>query len=175
MNNVIYLAFDLFSSYVQGLNKLKKLGMKVRYPPFPEHLSQGIVQLALSKYPEFKSIREAKVGDLEYFSEDKWKRIEVKAFSSDGPMSFGPKESWHKLVILDARDWSNDNFKCTCINLTNSCPEWRNLLVNKTETFEYQALKGRRPRFSPSSLLKQVSPYSSLLFEKSIRSLEERS
>ena len=79
-------------------------------------------------------------------------QIEVKAFTSDGPISYGPKEKWNVIMYVDLRDLiKNQTLKVYLVNETNTSKLFRNLPVKKptdTEkgTFGEQRERGRRPR-----------------------------
>lgn len=131
------------NSYIEYHNS-SKLHEKIRKPNFPEDISENIVKLYVNDC-EWKQ----KSGDL--YSEINGK-IEVKCFSSHGPISFGPKESWDILFIVDATDFIN----------SKSCDF--NIKISKSQTFLDQILEKRRPRICWKKLYPQIKDFSS--FEK---------
>ena len=81
---------------------------------------------------------------------------EVKAFTSDGPSSFGPKKKFGVLYFLDMRDWLNNRFILWKVNVSTNSPEWRNIKMNKTETNEDQCKQKRRPHISWEKIYSQI-------------------
>ena len=77
-------------------------------------------------------------------------------FTSNGPISFGPTEKWHKIIFFDARNWSDNLFKIYIVDLSNDNNIWQNIKINKKETFHEQCIQKRRPRISWDPLLKQI-------------------
>lgn len=141
------------NSYIEYHNS-SKLHEKIRKPNFPEDISENIVKLYLLNDCEWKQ----KSGDL--YSEINGK-IEVKCFSSRGPISFGPKESWDILFIVDATDFINSKFVIHKINI-KSCDF--DIKISKSQTFLDQILEKRRPRICWKKLYPQIKDFSS--FEK---------
>ena len=87
-----------FRNYTSVINKLNKNleGKKIRSPNFPSEISENLVKLGLFKNYRIAPNWNTKSGDLELFS----KKLEIKAFLSNGPSSFGPNESWKKYILL---------------------------------------------------------------------------
>lgn len=96
---------------------------------------------------------------------------ELKFFSSTGPCSFGPTEKWDVIYFLDGLEYRNFTFKLYKIPLANNSREWKNLYVNRTQTFEDQASSGRRPRLSFSEVKRQLENHCELIWEGDIREL----
>tara|TARA_Y100000356_G_scaffold107674_1_gene93825 strand:+ start:573 stop:1172 length:600 start_codon:yes stop_codon:yes gene_type:complete len=97
------------------------------------------------------------------------KKLEFKFFTSNGPCSFGPKEKWDTIYFLDGLNYQDYKFKLYEIPLSNVSEEWKNLKVNKTETFADQASVGRRPRIKFDSIMSQLSNNCQLIWEGDIR------
>jgi hypothetical protein len=93
------------------------------------------------------------------------KKIEVKGFMSNGPCSFGPNENWNIICFVDCKEHINNFFKIYQINLSNKNIIWKNIKVNKNETFEQQCLQKRRPRICFNDIQKQIPIYCKLIFE----------
>jgi hypothetical protein len=91
-----------------------------------------------------------KPGDL---YREKLGKIEVKCFSSDGPLSFGPKEKWKTLVVLDAKNYQKDEY---FLHLLNIPSDDFNFTCNKKETYKDQINQKRRPRTSWKKLYSKV-------------------
>ena len=119
---------------------------------FPEYISETIVLLYLQNLKKLNPVK-GNVGDLYIPSLNL--RIEVKAFSSIGPSSFGTTEKWDILYFVDATAFSLNRYKIYEVSLTNE--EFNLVLVNKKETFGDQIKNKRRPRISFDNLMKQ--PY----------------
>ena len=83
-------------------------------------------------------------------------KIEVKGFSSDGPSSFGPKEKWDYLYFLDATNIIENKFIVYEINLSSNSETWKNIKINKNQSFDDQCKQGRRPRISFMEIKKQI-------------------
>jgi len=100
-------------------------------------------------------------GDLyEYLTRDTDPNIlECKAFTSDGPSSFGPKKIFKKIYFLDMRLWLNtDNQKLVLweVNLTNDSPAWKGIQMNTEETQEMQSNNGNRPHIGWEKIKEQI-------------------
>ena len=127
-----------------------QLNSFIRKPNFPEDISENIVRLyELQDCSEWKH----KSGDLYSKSDGK---IEVKCFSSTGPISFGPKETWDLLYIVDATLFYDDKFSIYKINLSNKDDIWRNIRVSLAQSYEDQILQKRRPRITWKKLYAQI-------------------
>ena len=99
------------------------------------------------------------------------KRVEIKSFTSVGPMSFGPNEGWDTLLVLDAIDHRDMRFKLYEIPHSNNSPIWLNIKTNKRETFQDQCKQKRRPRISFGSVRDQLGNGCHLIWEGDIRDL----
>jgi hypothetical protein len=142
---------NLYKRSCKVTDRLKKF-KKCRRPNFPEIVSEFAVRKIMNAIVPKK-------GDL--MSHDKKKRIEVKCFASDGPISFGSEESWDWLVLVDARQAPKITVVVYVIN--NKDEKWKNIKVNKDTTYGQQASTGKRPRIIPTHLLKQLGkPYASV-------------
>ena len=119
------------------------LHTSIRRPNFPEDISENIV-----KY--FLDCEKITPGDL---YSPLLGKIEVKCFSSKGPISFGPKETWDTLIVLDAISFLEDKYKLHIIRINSRD---FNIKVNKNETYKDQVFQKRRPRISWKSLYEQV-------------------
>ena len=154
------------------INKTLTKKKKIRNENFPSHLSENIVKVCLNKLVYLDSDKKVswntEVGDLQFGTD----KLEVKAFSSLGPSSFGPEESWTKIYFLDATNVTQKTFKVYEVNLTNTNDVWQNIKVNAIQTYRDQCLEHRRPRFSFNHLKKQIpSEYIKLLFDGHISEL----
>ena len=104
---------------------------KERHENFPSSISENIAKFAICKYHGIMPTWHTKKGDLEiHFSSISFEQIEVKGFMSDGPLSFGPAEGWHRIYFVDGKDTLNNRFKVYEINLSNTCETWKNIKLS---------------------------------------------
>jgi hypothetical protein len=136
--------YKLYREQCNIIDSIKKLTGKSRKPNFPEVVSEYII----------RSIRKGstvpKFGDLVHEK----KRIEIKCFASCGPISFGPLEKWDTIVFIDAR--KNPKIKIYTYNISNDSSIWKNIKVNRVETFEKQCFRKVRPRICFEKLFSQL-------------------
>jgi len=126
---------------------------------FPE-ISEDIVAILIKNI--YSNVKKASIGDLIC---DKGK-IEIKAFSSSGPSSFGPTESWDILIFLDCIRWKEKYFKCNIINLANTDVNWQSLKMNQSETYKDQCNRKIRPRIHYDNIKSQIDEkYIKTVFE----------
>jgi hypothetical protein len=126
---------------------------KIRKPNFPEDISENIVKFYIGNCNWRQE-----PGDLTTIEN---KKIEVKCVNSGGPISFGPKEKWDVLYIIDARHFTRDIYTIHKININS---ENFNPLISKSQTFKDQVIQKRRPRINLKQLLDQISPISENIF-----------
>lgn len=159
--NILKEQYALHKAYVNGrIISTKNLG--VRLSCIPEDISENIVKFILhNKLKDITSRWDCK-GDLHSEKEGKQ---ECKCFTSDGPSSFTPSSDWDVIYFLDARNWLNDKFILYRILLKRTSSEWKNIKVNKTQTFEDQTKQGRRPRITWESLQQQISSYCNMVYD----------
>lgn len=138
-------------------HRLDCIENNARLPNFPEFLSENLVKLMILKKDSSSDVCRAKdikrAGDLYSNTEG---RIEVKCFSSKGPISFGPNEPWDTIYFLDASDCANGNYTCYKICLDSKSDVIQNLKVSSTETFFQQTKNKRRPRITWEIIESQV-------------------
>jgi hypothetical protein len=158
---------DLFFAYQTycktKIDIYKKKKKKHRLPNFPEDISENIVKYIIKKKFDYCPLWDTKKGDLFY----KGAQLEVKCFSSCGPSSFGPNESWDEIYFLDATNFLNDKFKCYKINLSNKDKKWKKIKVNSTQTYEDQCVQKRRPRISFKRIKAQLEDNIELIYSGS--------
>jgi len=107
-------------------------------------------------------------------------QLEVKAFISDGPSTFGPTEPWDKLYFVDCRNYLKKEFCVWEIDCKNTDKEWIDMPVSRAETFGDQAIAKRRPRLpfehgkiNVKKYFEEKAPDKiSLLWEGNLESLE---
>lgn len=144
----------LFNNYLEHRSiiselKTSKFKHTVRYPNFPELISETLCMNILNTIIGGVTNKTIS-GDLCYGD----KKIEVKALSSDGPMSFGPNEKWDELYVMDVREIRS--FVLYQCPFSSSSTEFGNVLVNKRETYKDHCSQGRRPRITFNCLYPQI-------------------
>jgi hypothetical protein len=153
-----YIAYRNY--YITRFNTKKNTGLPIRLPNPPEDVTENIAKFIIINYENDPSCKWAKsiqlTGDL---YSDKYTiemPPEVKAFTSDGPSSFGPKKKFGVLYFLDMRDWLNNRFILWKVNVSSDSVEWHDIKMNKTETNEDQCNQKRRPHISWENIYSQL-------------------
>lgn len=148
------------NNYIETAETIKTTGLPIRHQNPPEDITENMVKFIIINYDNDPSCKWAKSmklkGDL---YSDKYpidSPPEVKAFTSDGPSSFGPKKKFGVIYFLDMRLWLNDTFILWKLNLSNESPEWKHIKMNKTQTHEEQCEEGRRPHISWDNIHSQM-------------------
>lgn len=124
-----------------------------RSPNIPETLTEGLVGYLMPqtcRKIKVKSRGKEKVS-WDCFDEKNNLTIQVKATSSSGPTSFGPRSESDKLILVDFFNDGNVDGSFKIYDASDI--DIDNLNVNKTETVKDQKNDGKRPRLS---LLKVV-------------------
>ena len=133
--------------------------MPIRHQNLPEDITENIVKFIIINHERDLSCswaKSAKIsGDL-YSDKYIYAPIEIKAFMSDGPSSFGPRKKFGVLYFLDMRAWLNDIFILWKVSLTSDSLEWKNMKMSKSQTFEDQCKEGRRPHINWNTLQPQL-------------------
>ena len=164
-------AYKNRAKVVDETNKNNK-GKRLRHDNFYSDVSENIAKFALHKFIKVWVSWNTKVGDLCMFGH----KIEVKGFISNGPCSFGPRETWDKIIFVDARDFRNNHVKVYLFHLSDSHEEWNNIRMNRTRNTRMltQRRQGIRPRIIFDDLLPQIDPNKiRILFDGDINDLNE--
>jgi len=140
---------------------------KIRNENFPSEISENIVKFCLYKKYKIMGCWDTNEGDLILLNN----KIEVKGFMSSGPSSFGPTETWDRIYFVDCKDTLNKNFKVFEIKLSNNNIKWKNIKLNKTQTFDEQCCEKRRPRLAFEEIQKQLGNDCKLIFYGNIKDL----
>jgi len=160
--------YEIHKHYViNRKNSSSLLSINFRLPCIPEDISENMIKFIIHKSGDVTSSWNCK-GDLLSSIEGKQ---ECKCFTSTGPISFTPSSEWDSIYFLDATNWLSDSFKLYKFPYKRTSDEWKNIKVNKTQTFEDQSLQGRRPRINWSGLYPQIKENCSLLFEGSFEDI----
>ena len=167
---IVNLILDMYNKKIKfnyEINKLLSI-KKIRNENFPSEISENIVKFVFRKKYKITGNWDTKNGDLQIIN----KKIEIKGFSSKGPLSFGPTEKWDILCIVDATKSKDKIFIVYLINLSNINNFWRNIKVNKIQTFDDQCLEKRRPRICFDELKKQLKSFITIIFNGHIDDLK---
>ena len=161
------------NSYFQLDNTIKFINKelknrKCRRINFPSEISENIVKFILHHKYNKKCTWDNKYGDLIF--DDKYK-IEVKSFTSDGPISFGPQENWDIIYFLDSKKYNQNIYILYELKLKNTDLRWKNLKVSNSQNFYEQCQEKRRPRISFDKILLQFQEEINVVFNGSIESL----
>lgn len=95
----------LYCNSIKDIKKQMKCVKNIRQPNSPEVISEYLTQKSYKL--KFNDDVSKKTGDINCGD----KKIEVKCFTSKGPSSFGPKESWDELIFVDAINFKNRFFQ----------------------------------------------------------------
>tara|TARA_A100001015_G_scaffold280485_1_gene342742 strand:- start:2436 stop:3050 length:615 start_codon:yes stop_codon:yes gene_type:complete len=163
----------LYNNIYQYYNNINKqlINKKMRKPNYPSEITENIVKFAIKKYYGVIPTWDTKKGDLFLFD----KQLEVKGsldLYNGGPSSFGPQESWHRIYFVDCKNHDNLIFKVFEVKLSNDSEIWKNLKINKSQTFKEQCDEKRRPRIKFYDLMKQIpKEYINIIFHGNINEL----
>jgi hypothetical protein len=135
--NLIVKEINNYNNCVLHINEINKIlsKKKIRHNNFPSHISENIAKFAIFNKYKIMPCWDTDKGDIVINKLSLFKQIEIKGFMSDGPSSFGPSEKWDLLYFVDARDTLNFNFKVYEIKLSNKNEIFRNIKINKNETY----------------------------------------
>ena len=160
---------DTVRSEISINETLKK--KKIRISNFPSHISENFAKFAIFKKYNIMPSWDTDKGDL-VLSLNNFHtiRMEVKGSInlSNGPPTFGPTENWDYIYFVDGVDTFNKNYKVYEIQLSNTNELWKNLTVNKTQTFQDQCREKRRPRIIFRELQNQLKTHCKLIFDGNI-------
>lgn len=129
----------LIDKYTDYCNSISSFN--IRCPNFPESISENIVKLFINN------------------------KENIKCFSSTGPTSFGPQESWDEIYFVDSIHFKLNFYKIYRINLKNCDKKFQQIMVNKTETYGQHCLAKRRPRICFDKIKEQLNGDCVLVFK----------
>jgi len=156
--------FIKYTAFISKINKILK-NKKIRNPNFPSEISENIVKYAILKKYKICPMWDIKSGDLLIKNRFINKKMEVKAFSSNGLTSFGPNEHWNYIYFVDATKYKSKYFIVYEIKLSSDNMIFLNIKMNKNETFKDHCKQKRRPRICFSELKKQLKKYINMIFK----------
>jgi len=149
-------------------NGIKKCKI-CRHNNFPSHISENIAKFAIYKkykiMPNWNTVN----GDLTLCN----RRIEIKAFSSKGPTSFGPTENWDYIYFVDCLDFTSYKFKIYELKFSNTSDIWSGIKLNKNDTYKDIVDKNQRGKLRScfSSIYEQIKNHTNLIFDGHINDL----
>jgi hypothetical protein len=141
---------------------------KIRLSNFPSHISENIVKFIFAKLYNVMPTWDTSTGDLCIDNKlCKTVKIEVKGSIDleNGLPTFGPSESWDYIYFLDGVENHLKKYKLYEIKLSNTSEKWKNLKINKTQTYFEQCQQKRRPRLKFSEIQLQLGNDCKLIFD----------
>jgi len=157
-------------------NIIQETGLSIRHANPPEDITENIAKFVIQNYDNDPSCKWAKAIEIKGDLCSKKFSIEfppeVKAFTSDGPSSFGPKKKFGAIYFVNMVDLiQHDKLIVWKVNLTNESPEWKNVKMSKTQIFNEQCEEGRRPHISWSLLYPQIKEHCLKIYEGSFEGI----
>ena len=163
---------QLLDIHIEYINKLKdfkkKTNCALRFPNFPECISENIIKEYINIIEKRNCSSSTTCGDLEVIEGKNIIKIEVKCFTSIGPTSFGPCESWDEIYFLDAFNFINKQFKIYKLKLSNDSKKFKSVKINSDKTYEQVCNEGKRPRISFKLLKEQLNNDFQMIYEGSL-------
>jgi hypothetical protein len=156
--NILRTRFNQYKNNTRVLvDIIGDTGLPIRNENPPEDITENIVKFILkNKRGDTTCVWAKSVGRPGDLYSNMEHIQEVKAFTSDGPCSFGPKKVFHVIYFLDLREWLNDRFVLWRINLSSASEEWKKLKMNSRQTFEDHCNLGRRPHIGFDKIYEQL-------------------
>jgi len=134
-----------------------------RIPNIPESVTEAILSLELNVGRCVENISGSS-SSFDLYDVYRKKRIQLKAATSTGPTSFGPKSQYDEIYFMYFREIAegkrSNNFSGKYEIYKLDTKIFPKLVLNKSknETFEDQQKAGRRPRLSiPQQILDNLS------------------
>jgi len=155
---------------------IQETGLHIRHANPPEDVTENIAKFVMQNHDNDPSCKWAKAIDLKGDLCSKKFSMEfppeVKAFTSDGPSSFGPKKKFGAIYFVNMVDLiQHDKLVVWKVNLTNESLEWKNVKMSKTQLFNDQCEEGRRPHISWSTLYPQISEHCVKIYDGSFEGI----
>ena len=175
--NLLIESINCYNNIIKSEMKINEhlKNKKIRISNFPSHISENLVKFLFCKKYNVMPTWDTKVGDLCVNNYNcKPLKIEVKGSINlfNGPPTFGPKESWDIIYFVDGKDTFKKKYKIYEIKLSNLSDTWKNIKVNKNQTYEDQCIQKRRPRSTFKNILNQIGSINySLVFDGHITEL----
>jgi len=148
--------------------EMKNRGIMIRHQNPPEDLTENLAKFIIRRFdndPECVWCKSLNLsGDLYSPKYDDLRQIEVKSFTSNGPMQFGPNKKFGVLYFLDIRNITENKIVLWKVNLTDQSPEFQNIKVNKKETLQEQQNSKRRPHIAWEKVYEQIPEHCNIIF-----------
>jgi hypothetical protein len=175
------MTFDMVNmsidNYINNLQFVIKMNSnlsnkKIRNDNLPSHITENIVKFAFYKKYKMIPCWDTDKGDLIVNKCALFKRLEIKGFMSISPSSFGPTEEWDWIYFVDARKIRKKHFTIYEIKLSNKNNIWRNIKINKSQTYMDQCMEKRRPRMVFDKIKEQLNDHCNIMFSGHINDLK---
>jgi len=171
--DILEKCIDVYNDTIRSENNINKSlkNKKIRLSNFPSHISENIAKFAIFKKYNIMPSWDTDKGDLVLSLNDLHTiRMEVKGSVnlSNGPPTFGPTENWDYIYFVDGVNTFDKKYKVYEIKLSNTSELWKNLMVNKNQTFQDQCREKRRPRLTFRDLQNQLQNHCKLIFNGNI-------
>ena len=157
------------TTYIDTVHIITTTNLPIRHQNPPEDITENITKFIIHNYDNDTSCKWAKCiglnGDLYSDKYDHDSPIEVKAFISNGPSSFGPTKKFGVIYFLDMHKWLENIFILWKVNLNYNSPEWKQIKMNKTQTYSDQCNEKRRPHISWDKIYSQLSTFCNKVYE----------
>jgi len=174
-----HLLNECIDSYNETITNEKRLNTsltkkKIRLSNFPSHISENIAKFAINKKYNIMPNWDTDKGDLVIDKLNNPIRCEIKGSInlSNGPPSFGPTEEWDYIYFVDGIETHLKKYKIYEIKLSNQSEVWKNIKVNKTQTYFDQCQEKRRPRVCFKDIQSQLGEQCNLIFNGHISELD---
>jgi hypothetical protein len=173
--NLLNRTIDIYNRTINDEKEINTFlkNKKIRLSNFPSHISENIAKLAINKKYRFMPNWDTDKGDLILKTKTRIIRMEVKGSINlfNGPPTFGPTEEWDIIYFVDGVNTMEKKYKVYEIKLSNNSHKWKNIKVNKTQTYYDQCLQKRRPRIVFRELQSQLGNDCKLIFDGNINEL----
>jgi hypothetical protein len=170
--DILRLRYNSYKKSYTEVVELKKNGIPLRHQNPPEDITENISKFIIRNYDNDPTCiwnkginnnnKSRLSGDL---SSNEQQQIEIKAFTSNGPIQFSPSNKFDLLYCLDLRNWLNDDITLWRINLSNDMDEFKNIKVNRMQTHNDQCVQGRRPHISWQLLYPQIEQFCAKVYQ----------
>ena len=167
---LLSLCIDTYINTIENEKKINTTlkNKKIRLSNFPSHISENIVKFTIAKVYNIMPTWDTDKGDLCISNHlCKFIRIEVKGSIdlNNGPPTFGPTENWDHIYFVDGVENHLKKYKVYEVRLSNTSEKWKNIKVNKNETYHDQCQQKRRPRLTFKELKSQLGHDCRLIFD----------
>lgn len=170
---------ECINNYINTIKNEKKINTllkikKIRLSNFPSHISENIVKYAILKKYKIMPHWDTKTGDLVINKIPKSIKCEIKGSLdlSNSLSSFGPNEIWDRIYFVDGVKNNKKKYKVYEIKLSNCSNIWKNIKINKKQTFSDQCKQKRRPRITFKKLQIQLGKHCKIIFNGYLTELD---